>query len=453
MTTTRPVKQRSAVPVLIVLTFVYGCCRSLAAGRPGNEVKSETRIDEIALDYDPSGRTIHVQAKGRSLPSQFKGKIATNDGKDDWEGRFEAVDDEAGERRYVSTEYQSQASSPLLRLKLLYKKETLFEDQGKWIADGSSRWRWRSFASELELSLFEIFRDSHQGAVALGGAEFHLTRIPKGKYSIGLTTEQREEPVLVRNNFAGPSSHREGVLDVPLARPFLIATTEVTNAQFHAYVEAEKLPKDAVPPSLRPHRGGRLPPELSELPVAGVSFVAARRYVAWLQDQLAVAAPSWQVRLPHELEWEMAARGTEPRSYAFVDDDAQRGLESLREPQTRPVGTNRLDRSPFGVRDMTGNVREWTNTVYKEQMLLHLAFYIGSGVAEGWDPAHPPSNPELFERLPTGLDKISRGITVRGGANGEPEHLLLLSLRRRLEMTDSEPDVGFRLVWIPREGT
>ena len=72
-------------------------------------------------------------------------------------------------------------------------------------------------------------------------------------------------------------------------------------------------------------------------------------------------------RLPAPGEWRYAARGTDRRKYPWGDREhtcaevAVRRVqkEICKQPRTRPVGTTKLDVSPFGVHDLAGNVNEF----------------------------------------------------------------------------------------------
>jgi formylglycine-generating enzyme required for sulfatase activity len=99
-------------------------------------------------------------------------------------------------------------------------------------------------------------------------------------------------------------------------------------------------------------------------PVVGVTWFEARAYCAWLSAQTGD-----HYRLPTEVEWEAAARGHTGRNYAYGQTfDAARGnsLEThIR--RTTPVGVFPLGGTPEGIHDLSGNVWEWTTTIWGKE--------------------------------------------------------------------------------------
>ena len=155
--------------------------------------------------------------------------------------------------------------------------------------------------------------------------------------------------------------------EVTLPRYF-IGRYPVTVAQFRACVEG----------------GGARPENRESLqgftnhPVVSVSWYDAQHYCDWLTERLRawpgtpeplaslIRHEGWQVSLPSEAEWEKAARGTDGRIYPWGNDrDPDRanyndtGIDS-----TSTVGCFPGGASPYGVEDLSGNVWEWTRSLW-----------------------------------------------------------------------------------------
>ena len=98
-------------------------------------------------------------------------------------------------------------------------------------------------------------------------------------------------------------------------------------------------------------------------PVVGVCWYEARAYCAWLCAQTGL-----EVRLPTEVEWEAAARGTRARAYPYgeVFDRMASNTVETHVKRTTPVGVFPSGSTPNGVSDMSGNVYEWTSTIFGE---------------------------------------------------------------------------------------
>jgi formylglycine-generating enzyme required for sulfatase activity len=97
-------------------------------------------------------------------------------------------------------------------------------------------------------------------------------------------------------------------------------------------------------------------------PVVCVSWEDALAYVRWLAK---VTGQGW--RLPSEAEWEKAARGTDGRVYPWGDafDKTRCNARESGIRTTTSVGSYPNGESPYHVQDMTGNVWEWTSSLYQ----------------------------------------------------------------------------------------
>jgi iron(II)-dependent oxidoreductase len=149
-------------------------------------------------------------------------------------------------------------------------------------------------------------------------------------------------------------------------RDFWIERHKVTNAEFTAFLDARGITTihgerrfDVDDADARIRRvGGRwlADPGYEDHPAVEVSWFGARDYCAWKGR-----------RLPTEAEWEKAARGEDRRPYPWGWDPPtpQRAIFGRPFNATAPTAGRPDGRSPYGVEDMLGNLREWTATALR----------------------------------------------------------------------------------------
>ena len=138
--------------------------------------------------------------------------------------------------------------------------------------------------------------------------------------------------------------------------PFAIARHPVTHAQYLEYVRAgAKAPRywserDGVWGERRFDRWAPLEPDL---PVVHVDWHEAQAYCRWAGR-----------RLPTEAEWELAAGGAQKRRYPWGDEAPSPDQANFDGSGRVPVGAFAPGDTPGGVRQMIGNVWEWTESTF-----------------------------------------------------------------------------------------
>jgi formylglycine-generating enzyme required for sulfatase activity len=153
------------------------------------------------------------------------------------------------------------------------------------------------------------------------------------------------------------SGHQEDEVLYPvhIARPFYMATHEVTQRQWAAVMS----PATAVDGAA------------ADLPVVNVTWHDARQFVDRLN-----AGKQWRLRLPSEIEWEYACRAgtTTPYSTGRFLSTAEANYNGQFPLPGQPPGENRRKLTPvgsfapnaWGLFDMHGNAWEWTDDGYDE---------------------------------------------------------------------------------------
>ena len=191
---------------------------------------------------------------------------------------------------------------------------------------------------------------------------------------------------------------------------FYLDTFEVTLRRYGAFLKStgnQKLPEDWPEGAIG---------AVGDLPVVGVDWHHADAYCRWAGK-----------RLPTEAEWEKAAGGGDGRKYPWGNDkptsDRARfsitSQNSVYRGGVAPVGKYPKGASPFGVHDLAGNVAEWVNDWYSENV----------SSAE----THNPKGPE------TGTAKV-----LRGGGWYDPAARITTTKRMFADPAHRDDATGFR---------
>ena len=181
---------------------------------------------------------------------------------------------------------------------------------------------------------------------AAGAEELKMVFIKGGEFLRGMETSNPLGLV-----WATPQEK----INVP---SFQIDIHEVTNKEYKVFVDAtgHRVPFDTRYDTMYNWENGTYNDNLDNHPVVLVDWYDAGAFCKWKGK-----------RLPSEMEWEKAARGTDGRVWPWgneFDKFASNTLE-FGLGMTMPVGSFQKGKSPYGVMDMTGNVFEWTSDWFK----------------------------------------------------------------------------------------
>ncbi len=192
---------------------------------------------------------------------------------------------------------------------------------------------------------------------------------------------------------------------------FAIDQVEVTNERYMTFVRTSG---HRNPPN--PYGTGPLVSEkgIEQLPVVQVTWYDAQAYCQWAKK-----------RLPTEAEWEKAARGTDGRKFPWgneapSDQRATFDREWDGDKTMHPVGAMPGGDSPYGVKDLSGNAREWVQDWYAQDYYAH-------------GPEKNPRGPEK------GVVRV-----IRGGSWHSPESDITTSARGRGGFALQTHGTGFR---------
>lgn len=313
--------------------------------------------------------------------------------------------------------------------------------------------------------MYRIFWGRYLPKVITDGHGKKYRLINPGEYSRG----DGLIPDLLKEKFPELSPWVGDCPNVPvkIKRPFFMAETPVTVAEYRKFVEAQKHTTHTnrylcIDPSEQWITNNLLSwenpgfPQTDEHPVVCVSWLDAMAYVDWLNsrpDTLKKLRKKYQYFLPTEAQWEYACRSGTTTEF-FWGDDVQGGYGSINaaDQTLNPYGnkwtymfpfpdnivfTAKADMfkaNPWGLYNMLGNVWEWCCDHYSAD------YYTADKT-----PLEEPLGPAEGK-----LGKYPSRV-VRGGSWTSPPGKCRCAFRGNEDKDVARTDIGFRVAIVERD--
>ncbi len=241
----------------------------------------------------------------------------------------------------------------------------------------SSRMAWRERLRQWQLAIIDHQDQPPQEAAEAGR---YLSELGDPRPGVGVQKGTGLPDILWKEVPKGEVK-LEGVYEpFVIKRPFKLAVYPITNSQFQAFIEH---PQGYYHPGWwSGFENKRRQPEdwgwnESNHPKVAVNWYDAMAFCRWLDrqyQQMEMLPSGWEIRLPDEWEWQLAACSGQAsfqypwgkdyrQGYANIDE-TDKGQGSYRLARTTAVGIYLKGQSQQSIHDLIGNCWEWCRNKY-----------------------------------------------------------------------------------------
>lgn len=212
-----------------------------------------------------------------------------------------------------------------------------------------------------------IFTDESLPVTSRIAANPTLAQLGDSRPGVGYIEKQGQKiPDIAWGKEVPAGTHAYQDTTVAIQQSFCLARFPVTQDQFQCFLDAPDFDEQAwwtgIPESEQKLSAPAFP--YGNHPRERVSWYQAIAFCRWLSDKL-----GYIVDLPHEYEWEVAARYPDQRLFPW-GDEFDRAKANTRESgirKTTPVGSFPAGRnSTLALYDLSGNVWEWCRNKFAD---------------------------------------------------------------------------------------
>lgn len=277
----------------------------------------------------------------------------------------------------------------------------------------------------------------------IGDAEYTFIYIPAGTFIFGYPAFEETRVVQATGN---PNAFLNATPEalIKVTRGFFMLDREVTIRQWNACLTADGQGNSAA--AGNPEDKGA---DVSDVPKRNITWGEASAFCRALEKAIPSATTHLvEVRLPTEIEWEYAARGSQSKLFPWVPDlnspGKFLGTAKTNSQSPLPLDPQRNKDSSWRRQfDFAGNLCEWCLDRYDQDLHERLLKRLSGETVLQYDPW---ADEIVLNAKTTTQNESNPSRSLRGGAYSDPESSCELPIRRFLPQNKEANHIGLRPV-------